>query len=420
MSVSDRPSQRDQQEPTLVRVEPPSWRWILTLLAVIAGAVLVSLVFLAFFRQIKDLLIWALVALFASFALEPAVAWLAKRGMRRGMATGLILLGLVALTVAMVALMIPLVVEQLRALIDAAPDILNTISEYTKRWFGVDVSPAALQAQLNSANSELTSFATNIAGNLFGFASSIVGTVFKLLTIGLFTFYLTADGPRFRRAICSVMPPTHQQNVLWTWEVAIDKTGAYLYSRLLLAVVSGVATYIALTVLGVPFAVPLAVWVGLVSQFIPTIGTYIAMALPLAVAVVESPVDALILLIFFTLYQQIENYLLSPHITARTMQLHPALAFGCAIAGASVAGIVGAFLALPLAAIVQAIASSVVERHAVVDSDLTRDAVDAKEAHDQQRARDPGRSVASRLKQRSRKGDRDDEPPLPTPDEPAG
>jgi predicted PurR-regulated permease PerM len=389
--------ERDRREPRIVEIQPPSWRWILTLLLVIAGVAFGGMVFLAFFRQVRDLLIWVVVALFASFALEPAVGYLAKRGMRRGLATGLILLSVVVVGVVMVALMIPLVVEQLRALIEAAPDILRTISESTKRWFGLDVSPEALQQQLQSANSELGNFATNIAGNLFGFATSIVGTVFKLLTIGLFTFYLTADGPRFRRSICSVIPPKHQQNVLWTWEVAIDKTGAYLYSRLLLAVVSGVATYIVLTVLGVPFAVPLAVWMGLISQFIPTIGTYIAMALPLIVAVVQSPVDALILLIFFSLYQQLENYFLSPRITARTMQLHPALAFGCAIAGASISGIVGAFLALPVAAIVQAIASSVVERHAVVDTELTRDADDAKEAFDQQRARE-GKRFGDRLK----------------------
>ncbi len=117
--------------------------------------------------------------------------------------------------------------------------------------------------------------------------------------------------------------------MLRTWEVGIEKTGAYLYSRLLLAIFSGVATFLVLTALGVPFAVPLAVWMGLVSQFIPTIGTYIAMALPLLVAVVQGPADALILLVFFTVYQQIENYLLSPRITARTMQLHPAVAFGC-------------------------------------------------------------------------------------------
>ena len=418
--MNDPPAPREESQPTLVRVEPPSWRWIVTLLFVIAGIALASRVFLAFFRQIKDLLIWAFVALFASFALEPAVAWLAKRGMRRGMATGLILLGLAVLTVAMVALMIPLVVEQLKALIQAAPDILNTISEYTKRWFGVDVSPEALQAQLQSADSELSRFATDIAGNLFGFASSIIGTVFQLLTIGLFTFYLTADGPRFRRTICSIMPPKHQQSVLWSWEVAIDKTGAYLYSRLLLAVISGVATYIVLTVLGVPFSVPLAVWVGLVSQFIPTIGTYIAMSLPLAVAVVQSPFDAIVLLVFFVIYQQLENYLLSPHITARTMQLHPALAFGCAIAGASIAGVVGAFLALPVAAIVQAIGSSAVERHTVVDSELTRDAVDARGAFDLDRGKTRGPSAGARLlEMMRRRGDGDPSEPPPS-DPPTG
>jgi predicted PurR-regulated permease PerM len=357
----------------VVRVQPPSWRWIVTLLLIVVGVVLAAMAFLALFRAVRDLLIWIVVALFASFALEPAVDWLAKRGWRRGVATGVILFGLAILAVVMVALMIPLVIDQLRQLIEAAPDILRTISESTKRWFNVDVSPEALQEQLRTANSELATFATNIAGNLFGFATSIIGTVFKLLTIGLFTFYLTADGPRFRRAVCSLLPPQRQQRVLWTWEVAIDKTGGYLYSRLLLAVVSGIATFIMLSVLGVPFAVPLAVWMGIVSQFIPTIGTYIAMALPLIVAVVQSPVDALVLLIFFVLYQQLENYLLSPRITAKTMQLHPALAFGCAIAGASVSGVVGALLALPLAAIIQAVASSVVERHAVVDTELTRE-----------------------------------------------
>jgi predicted PurR-regulated permease PerM len=155
--------------------------------------------------------------------------------------------------------------------------------------------------------------------------------------------------------------------------VAIEKTGAYLYSRLLLALISGVVTFAVLTALGVPFAVPLAAWVGLVSQFIPTVGTYIAMALPLLVSVVESPIKALILLVFFVAYQQIENYFLSPRITGKTMELHPAVAFGAAIAGASIAGLIGAFIALPVAAIIQASVSSALDRHDVIDADLTRD-----------------------------------------------
>ena len=399
-----------EREPMLVKVQLPSWRWIFMLLGSIAAVGLAALVVLAFFRQVKDLLIWILVALFASFALEPAVDFLAKRGWRRGVATGVILFGLAVVAVIMVASMIPLVVSQLRELIDAAPDILRTISGYTTRWFKVDVSPEALQEQLASADSQLGTFATNIAGNLFGFASSILGTIFKLLTIGLFTFYLTADGPRFRRAICSILPAKRQQTVLWTWEVAIEKTGAYLYSRLLLAVVSGVATFVVLTALGVPFAVPLALWMGLVSQFIPTIGTYIAMALPLVVAVVQSPLDAVVLLIFFTLYQQLENYVLGPRITARTMEMHAAVAFGCAIAGASIAGIVGALLALPIAAIAQAIGSSVVDRHAVVETALTRDAEDAQEVFERERERvgNDGPSVLDRLRARMDKDDPDD------------
>ena len=103
--------------------------------------------------------------------------------------------------------MIPLVVDQLRALIEAAPDILRVVSGYTERWFNVEVSVDTLSTQLTDRDSDLAGFATNIAGNVFGFASSLLGTIFKLLTIALFTFYLTADGPRFRRTICSYVPP---------------------------------------------------------------------------------------------------------------------------------------------------------------------------------------------------------------------
>jgi predicted PurR-regulated permease PerM len=364
------PEQATQAEEAGARL--PSWPWIWKLLGAIVVTWFAASVFFAFFVKVRDLLVWAFIALFASFALEPAVDWLAKRGWRRGLATFLLLFGLAVLMVLMIALMIPLLVEQVQALIKAAPGILESVSTFTKRWFGIEVSVNTLSAQLTNANSAVSTFAQNIAGNVFGVASSVLGTIFKLLTIALFTFYLTADGPRFRRTICSYLSPRYQETVLWTWEVAIEKTGAYLYSRLLLAIFSGLATFFILTALGVPFAVPLAVWMGLVSQFIPTIGTYIAMALPLLVAVVQGPSDALILLIFFTVYQQIENYLLSPRITARTMELHPALAFAFAVAGASISGIVGAFLALPFAAIVQAVGSTYVHRHDVAETDLTR------------------------------------------------
>jgi predicted PurR-regulated permease PerM len=362
-------------EPTEERVERPAslppWSWIWKLLASIVLAVLLGMLVLNVLRGLRDLIEIVVVSLFLSFALEPAVAYLAKHGMRRGFATFLMLFGVFLLGVLLVAAMVPVFVRQLQSLVEAAPGIFDSVTAWAKRVFHLDLSPAQIQSALQSANSRLTDFASNIAGNVFGIGLALLGTVFKLLAIALFTFYIVADGPRFRRQICSMLPPRQQQRVLDTWEVAIDKTGGFLYSRLLLAIFSGIATFAALMILGVDFALPLSVWMGFVSQFIPTIGTYIAMSLPLLVAVVKDPWDALILLIFFTVYQQLENYILSPRVAARTMNLHPALAFGAAIAGASLYGFVGALLALPAAAIIQAVISANVQRHTVITSDLT-------------------------------------------------
>jgi predicted PurR-regulated permease PerM len=115
----------------------------------------------------------------------------------------------------------------------------------------------------------------------------------------------------------------------------------------------------------------MAIWVGLVSQFMPVIGTYVAGVLPLVLSFIEEPSSAIFVIGFIIVYQQIENYLVSPRITARTMDLHPALAFGSAIAGAALLGAIGALLALPGAAMVQAIAGQRGTRHEVVDSPLT-------------------------------------------------
>jgi predicted PurR-regulated permease PerM len=122
----------------------------------------------------------------------------------------------------------------------------------------------------------------------------------------------------------------------------------------------------------VPAPIPLALWVGFVSQFLPVVGTYLAGILPVLIAFLDSPVKALIVLGFIVVYQQIENYYFSPRITARTMELHPAVAFGSAIGGAFVLGAVGAVLALPAAAMVQALVSSWGRRHEVIDDPLTQ------------------------------------------------
>jgi predicted PurR-regulated permease PerM len=166
------------------------------------------------------------------------------------------------------------------------------------------------------------------------------------------------------------MPAEQQREVLRVWEIAIDKTGGYFYSRALLAAIAAVSSWIVFRILGVPFAVALALWLGVLSQFPPVIGTYVGWALPALIALLESPGKAVGVLVFIVVYQQIENYLLSPRITARTMSLHPGVSFESAMPGAALLGAPGAIMALPVAATVQAFISTYLHRHEVVKSTL--------------------------------------------------
>ncbi|MGH2774803.1 MAG: AI-2E family transporter [Actinomycetota bacterium] len=347
----------------------PPWipRLLLTVIVYVVGAYLLFQAVL----KVRSLLFMVVVSLFLSFAIEPAVNFLAQQGWRRGAATGFILIGVILIGIVMLVSMVPLLISQIQDLVAEIPSWLDTISERANDWLGVDLSVADAVTQAEDIEGALRTYGADVAGNLLGFGAAVISGLFQLLTILLFTFYLVADGPKVRRSICSLLPPRRQREVLQTWEIAINKSGAYFYSRMLLALVNGGLLYGLLRIMGVPFALPLALWSGLFSQFVPVVGTYIASVLPILVALLHDPFDAVVVLVYILIYQQVENYALSPRITKHTMQLHPAVAIGSAIAGGSLAGPIGAFLSLPAAAIIQASIGTFVRRHDVLESELT-------------------------------------------------
>ena len=320
---------------------------------------------------LRGLIITLLVSLFLSFALEPAVNWLASRGWRRGTATGLVFLGLLGVAGLFMTVMGSLVVNQARDFIAPAPAYVQDIEDWINHRFDSHVELDDVIKDLKDPKGSARQFANNLAGNVLKFSVTALGVIFQIFTVALFTFYLVADGPRLRRAICSVLPPDRQRNVLRAWELAIEKTGGYLYSRVLLAGLSALAHWIALSVIGVPYPLALALWIGVISQFIPVVGTYLAGALAVLIALLNAPGDGLWTLAFIVVYQQVENYVFAPRVTAHTLSLHPAVAFACVITGAGLLGPVGALLALPAAAVLQAFISTIGERHEVIESDLT-------------------------------------------------
>ncbi|MFF5253222.1 AI-2E family transporter [Streptomyces leeuwenhoekii] len=318
------------------------------------------------FHQLIGLLINILIAFFLALAVEPAVSWMAARGMRRGLATGLVFLAVMIVAAGFVTLLGSMLAGQIIKMVEGFPDYLDSVINWVNTHFHTDLRRVDIQEGVLRSD-WLRNYVQNSATGVLDVSAQVLGGLFQLLTITLFSFYFAADGPRLRRALCSVLPPARQAEVLRAWEIAVDKTGGYLYSRGLMALISGIAHYILLEVLGVPYAPVLAVWVGLVSQFIPTIGTYLAGALPMLIAFTVDPWYALWVLIFVVVYQQFENYVLQPKLTSKTVDIHPAVAFGSVVAGTALLGAVGALIAIPAVATLQAFLGAYVKRYDVTD-----------------------------------------------------
>ncbi|MEU1197931.1 AI-2E family transporter [Streptomyces sp. NPDC005813] len=318
------------------------------------------------FHQLTGLLINILIAFFLALAIEPAVSWMASHGMRRGLATFLVFIGSMIVIAGFITLLGSMLAGQIIKMVEGFPEYLDSVINWINTHFHTDLRRVDIQDSLLHSD-WLRKYVQNSATGVLDVSAQVLGGLFQLLTIALFSFYFAADGPRLRRALCSVLPPARQAEVLRAWEIAVDKTGGYLYSRGLMALVSGIAHYILLQALGVPYAPVLGVWVGLVSQFIPTIGTYLAGALPMLIAFTINPWYALWVLIFVVVYQQFENYVLQPKLTAKTVDIHPAVAFGSVIAGTALLGAVGALIAIPAVATLQAFLGAYVKRYDVTD-----------------------------------------------------
>ncbi|MEG3631133.1 AI-2E family transporter [Streptomyces poriticola] len=318
------------------------------------------------FHQLTGLLINILIAFFLALAIEPAVSWMAGRGMRRGLATFLVFLAVVIAAAGFVTLLGSMLAGQIVKMVEDFPQYLDSVINWINAHFRTELRRVDIQEGLLRSD-WLRDYVQNSATGVLDVSAQVLGGLFQLLTVMLFSFYFAADGPRLRRGLCSVLPPARQAEVLRAWEIAVNKTGGYLYSRGLMALVSGIAHYVLLEILGVPYAPALAVWVGLVSQFIPTIGTYLAGALPMLIAFTVDPWYALWVLGFVVVYQQFENYVLQPKLTARTVDIHPAVAFGSVVAGTALLGAVGALIAIPAVATLQAFLGAYVRRYDVTD-----------------------------------------------------
>jgi predicted PurR-regulated permease PerM len=354
----------DRRAPAWVR---PTILWAI-------GMIVVAGVALWLLGVLREVVTYLLLALFFSFAMEPAVNYAnSKWHWRRGTATGVLCALVLVALLLMVLILVPTLLKGASAIAERIPSSAENASAWVSDKLNVDISTTSLQNGAHQAAGSLSRASKTPLSVMFGFTVSLIGGLFALFTVGMFVFYMVAEASRFRRTVLSFFTPTRQTELLEIWEAAIEKTGGYFYSKLLLAFINGGLMFIVLRIVNVPGAAALAFFQGMVAAFIPIVGTYIGAIVPILVAFMTVGWGgALAALIYVLIYQQIENYLISPKIQGKTMQLHPAIAFGAALAGGAIGGFLWAFLALPFAATVQASASLWFQRHEVVESELTR------------------------------------------------
>jgi predicted PurR-regulated permease PerM len=317
--------------------------------------------------RLQSVLAIVAIAWFLSLAMEPPVRWLVRHRWRRGAATGVVLLGSLGITGVVLTLFGGLFVGQLVDLVEDLPTLYGDLTGTLKERFGVDV-PSSDELVSQAAQT----WGDDLAAGALGLGVSLLGALFIASAVLLVAYYMVAAGPRFRVAVCALLVPKRQHEVLHVWEVAQAKVSDFITSRVVLAAISTVATYGFLMLVDVPYALPLAAFTGVVSQFIPTIGTYIGGAVPVAVAIAVSPLTALGVLAFIVGYQQVENLIFAPKVSAHALDLNPAVSFLAVLAFGAVFGAMGAFFALPVAATIQAVSATYVRRHELVDSDLLR------------------------------------------------
>jgi predicted PurR-regulated permease PerM len=297
---------------------------------------------------------WLLIAIFLAVALSPPVNWLNRR-MRRGFAISIVYLALLLVPVLLIALIVPPLISEANNFADNVPRYADDVTEYvqkndTLREINDDYD---ITSKLKEEASKLPSRLGGAAGTLRDIGFGIVNSLFALITILVMTAFLLGSGRQWTDAFINSRPHHQRERLRRARDNMASAVGGYVAGALTIALIAGIATYIVLLILGVPFRGPLAVIAGLFS-LIPLIGATIAAVLIGLVTLFENfPTATIIWVIWAIVYQQLENHIIQPQIQKRTVNVQPLITIVAVLFGATLLGVMGALVAIPVAASIQ-------------------------------------------------------------------
>ena len=348
---------------TMIAFEPRQLRRSIISVLVI---VTVWLIALGVFTAIGHFLFVLMLSWLFAIAMEPAILRLTAQGVRRGTATGIVGTLVLLCVLGIGAVFGNLFFQQTAQLVTSLPTTVTQSVNWVNTHLPLKLDPTTIADQLKLTPQQVGGWATQIAGGVVGIVSSLLSLLFEFFTFFVFAFYIAADGPRIRRAIGRWLPPQRQEVFATVWDIAARKTGGYVISKVVLAVLSAGFHAAFFAAIGVPYWLPLALLVGITAQFVPVVGTYIGIVVPVLFVVFTRPLTAVWIIVFATIYQQVENYLFTPRVSQRTMDVNPGIALAAVFIGAAIWGPIGALIGIPLAAAVVAVVDTYGHRYELV------------------------------------------------------
>jgi predicted PurR-regulated permease PerM len=314
----------------------------------VAIAVVAALYFLWLIRSVLGMLF---IALFLAVALGPVVEFFARRKVKRSLAILLTYLAMLGSVFGLGLLVVPPIVTGVNNFVDNVPgyvqDLRNskTFRKYDDKY---KITPE-LQKQAKKLPTHLADAVSGLKSVTVG----VFGAIVQLVTILVMTFFLLLDGKRMLGWGLRELGPGRGERVARIGEDVYKAVGGYVAGNLLISVIAGVTSYFMMLILGLPFAVPLAVGVAF-FDLIPLVGSTIAGAIiAIVAAIVGFPGKLIAWVVFLVVYQQVENNLIQPVVYRRTVAIHPLIVIVAILIGASLLGVLGALLAIPIAATVQ-------------------------------------------------------------------
>jgi predicted PurR-regulated permease PerM len=339
------------------------------------GVLLVSVAALIAYT-VRDLLVQVLVAVFIAVSLDPLVRLLIRRKVQRSIAVTVILVGFLAAIGVLVWLAMPPLLDQASKLTSDFPGYLDTLR---RRSPGL----ADIEARFNfrpAVDAFASTFLERIQSEALGFGQRFLGALVQALLVVVLTIYFMLDLPRLRRAVVALVPLRHRPRAAHGVNVVVDKVGAYMIGNVVISLIAGVTTFIALLLLHVPFALPLAVFVA-ITDLIPLIGATLGAVVCVVVAVATTDLwpNAVLVAVFFLAYQQLENYVIAPFVLRNSVDMPSVAVLLVALVGASVLGLVGALMMIPIAAAVKVLATPMMRARDTAQAAEPPDPVDPAE-----------------------------------------